>query len=260
MNNKMDSNIRTISIQKLTTRLVGGQGMAPQADISIKPNDSFYICKEKNEKYIEPLLTNQILPGGTDFNDAQIVLISAPGATGKSAMTKFLSNSLNIPIFDLGKHEPVGSYSFLGMLYKTLETGDMVSMLSGLSDGRHSVIIDALDEGAAKTGQGAFDSFLNDLAEIASKSNGLPFVIFGRSSVLEYTALYLEEKHIKTVLLQIEPFTIKQANEFIDKQMEEKNINRFEDSYKALKEYIINAINGFFKNEPDIKSICLNAS
>lgn len=253
MNNKMDSNIRTISMQKLTTRLVGGQGMPPQADINIKPNDSFYICKEKNEKYIEPLLTNQILPAGTDFKDAQIVLISAPGATGKSAMTKFLSNSLNIPIFDLGKHEPVGSYSFLGMLYKTLETADMVSMLSGLSDGRRSIIVDALDEGNTKTGQGAFDSFLNDLAEIAFKSNGLPFVIFGRSSVLEYTALYLEEQHVKTVLLQIEPFTIKQANEFIDKQMEEKAVNRFEESYKALKEYIIDAINGFFKNESDIK-------
>ena len=220
MNNKMDSNIRTISLQKLTKRLGDEQGM-PQVDINIKPNDSFNICKEKNEKYIKPLLTNQLLPAGTDFDDAQIILISAPGATGKSAMTKYLSNTLNIPVFDLGKHEPVGSYSFLGMLYKTLETNDMVSMLSGLSDGRHSVIIDALDEGATKTGQGAFDSFLNDLAEIAFKSKGLPFVIFGRSSVLEYAALYLEEKNVKTVLLQIEPFTITQANEFIDKQMED---------------------------------------
>ena len=258
MNNNIDIKIETLSVGKLQKRL--SPNLAKRSDVDIiynsdKPTEeqSFFVVKEYDEnRYVLPPLSYIGNGINCKYNEANIIMISAPGATGKSEMTKFLSHNLNIPVFNLGNHTAVGSDSFIGMLHSTLSLHDMVRVLSGLEDGSYNVIIDALDEGLTKAeATSPFEAFLKGIAEIAKKAKGLPFIILGRTSVLEYASLYLEEQGAKVSLIQIEPFTLEKANEFIDIQVnEKKNIEPYEDA----KKYILENIEGFFDGEKGIRT------
>lgn len=247
----MENNIKTISLHKIK-ELIGTR----KNKLNVNNNDSFYFVKESNkEYYVEPLLSYIESGINSEYNKSNIILISAPGATGKSEMTKNLSFELNIPVFDLGQHDAVGANSFIGMLYKTISPMEMGRVLTDLTSGQYSIIIDALDEGLTRTkSAAAFEAFLKDIADIAKQSSGLPFIIFGRTSVLEYATLFFEDKGIKVSLLQIEPFTLEQAKRFVDNCVKRHNINIFDKAYKDVRDKILDCIKGFFKSEGEIKN------
>ncbi len=112
------------------------------------------------------------------------------------------------------------------------------------------MIIDALDEGYLKTTLDGFNSFLSEIAKIAKASSGKPFIILGRTQVLEHTWVYFEDQGIETSLLKLEPFTVEQAKEFINKQIGE---TKFDQQYQVVRDFIINSVEGFFKSDADIK-------
>lgn len=60
---------------------------------------------------------------------------------------------------------------------------------------------------------------LDNIIKMASDSTEVPFVLLGRTNIIEIVTLYLEEKGVKLALLQIEPFTIESAKNFIDKHV-----------------------------------------
>lgn len=243
----------TISLTKIKNRIAAFSDVV-RKPVAIRQNKSFYIYQEPFAGYIDPFFTQQPTSSGTtEYDKAKIILISAPGATGKSAMTKNLSNSLKVPIFDLGAHEPVGSFSLLGMLYNTLEPAEMGAFIQGIQNGYVTLLIDAIDEGYVKAGHAAFNSFLMDIAGMAKNANGLPFIMFGRTNILEYTSLLMEENGVPVTLLQIEPFSIKQARQFIDNQMNDDAFNKYQKDYTDSRDFIIQSIEGFFKNENDVK-------
>ena len=143
----MENEVKTISLHKIKT-LIGEK----KERLEINQNEWFHIVNENNKDYyVEPLLSYIESGINSEYNQANIILISAPGATGKSEMTKNLSNELNIPVFDLGKHDAVGANSFIGMLYKTVSPMAMGKILTDLASNKYTIIIDALDEGSTKT-------------------------------------------------------------------------------------------------------------
>lgn len=218
-------------------------------DYGIKPNKSLRIAEKSNPNYIAPYLKEI---ARTDFKDPEVthvILISALGATGKSEMTKEISYKMHLPIFDLAAHPPVGSNSLLGLLFDNMSLDVLPTFMSDLKDGKASMLIDALDEAYAKTNQNAFDSFLDDIVKLSYNAKGVPFVIFGRNSILEYAFLYLEEKHISSLLVQIEPFTIEQAKTFIDVQVGQTLIANHQKDYIEIRDHILNAIKDFFKDD-----------
>lgn len=223
--------------------------LSSDRDYNLKNNGSLYVSDKNNPYYIEPYLADQVCDDHHNLRDVQVILISAPGATGKSEMTKELSFKLHLPVFDLAAHPPVGSNSLLGLLFDNMDTSELTFFLKDLNNGNASMLIDALDEAYAKTSQNAFDSFLNDVVKIALTSSGVPFVILGRTSILEYTYLYLEEKGVKSVLLQIEPFTIEQARKFIDVQIGIDKIEQNRKDYTEIRNHILDSIRDFFKGD-----------
>jgi len=253
----MENKINTISLHKIKER-IGSK----KDSISIVSNDnSFYIVQENNEEYyVDPLLSYIDLGINSEYNQTNIILISAPGATGKTEMTKYLSYQLNVPVFDLGKHDAVGSHSFIGMLYNSVSTDCMANILKGLNNGTYTIIIDALDEGFTKSqSTSAFEAFLKEIADIGRKSSGLAFIIFGRTSILEYSALFFEEKAAKVSLLQIEPFKIDKARTFIDKYIQQKvkdcEFNPTDITFRQVKDIILERLKSFFNNESVIKTL-----
>lgn len=154
--------------------------------------------------------------------------------------------------FDLSKHDPVASDSLTGLLFNSMELADFTDFSQKLQTGKASMIIDALDEGYIKTTVDGYYAFLDNIVKIAATAQGTPFVLLGRTNIVELTTLYLEEKGIKVAFLQIEPFTIESAKIFIDKHVESVAKERFAEQYKAVRDYIVEAIGGFFKNQSEI--------
>lgn len=213
-----------------------------------KKIQSFYINENTNSKYVQPLFS-ELYSNISKKKQPKILLISAAGATGKSELTNYLSVSLKMPIFNLSKHSPVASNSLTGLFFDSLGHVELGNFVEKLKNGQSTLIIDALDEGYLKTTAQGFNSFLDEIAEISFDAQSTAFILLGRTQIMEHCMLYFEEKEIDTRLLSIEPFTVEQAKEFIDKQINEE-IHLAQ--YKELRDFIINSVEGFFKNQSEI--------
>ncbi len=212
------------------------------------------VYDEKDTCFVEPVFSQQPTSSGyTDLSEADVVVISAPGATGKSTLTKYISFKNAVPVYDLAKEEPVGSNTLFGLLFKAVAPQDLSSFILGLKDKRTSLIIDALDEAYSKTKHSAYESFLKDIINLGKDSKGLPFILLGRPSILEFSILFLEEMGMKVCCLQIEPFIKDAALDFVTKRVFKKSFAPPECTYyKPLCNYLLNTIEGFFANASDI--------
>lgn len=241
----------TISLYKLRNKI--NAHSLEKFDYLINQTKSFKLVNSSNPQYVEPIFSlQQSSINQVSFDDATIILISAAGATGKTSLTEHLSSELSIPIFDLSKHDPVASNSLTGLLYNNMELQDFTDYSTKLKNGKSSMIIDALDEGFIKTTIEGFYSFLDNVIKMSIGAKGVPFIMLGRTNIVELVTLYLESKDIKVALLQIEPFTVESAKTFIDKHVESEGKIKFEEQYKTVRNYIIEAIGGFFKNQSEI--------
>ncbi|WP_088342367.1 NACHT domain-containing protein [Robiginitalea sediminis] len=238
-----------VSLYKLESILVSDLNPFQETKLQ-KRTPSLRLHIESNTKFVKPNFS--ILEGEISHEGIpKIFMFSAPGATGKSELTKYLSSSLHMPVFDLSAHKPVGANSLTGLIYETLGHENLGEFIGDLKKGKATIIIDALDEGYIKTSASAFDSFLDEIIEIAENAVGTPFILLGRTQVMEHCWLYFDDHSISSPLLKLEPFTIEQAQDFIDKQIGEE---KFKSEYRATRDYIINSVEGFFKNQSELKN------
>ena len=218
--------------------------------------NEFYSPSVLDFEYIDPPLSVQYRSNedGDIFENVDVVLVSATGATGKSALSHYLAKTLYQPIYDMGEAGPVGDNSLIGMLSKNLAITEMTSYLSDLSQGHAMMIIDALDEGALKVTPQALNSFYSEIARLSNGKPGIPFVLTGRTQIMETATLELEERGLNVLLLQIEPFTIDQAKKFIDASIKNKDgMDKHNTAYIIVRDLIINSVEGFFQNIKDMK-------
>ncbi len=246
----------SVSLYKVMERL-GLESGKERPIVRIEQTESFYYMTDDLDgfisRYVQPPMSQMPTSSGmTSYQEAEVILISAPGATGKTAMSNYLSNQLQIPILDLGHHDAVGANSIAGLLMQQVNQEDVFIYHGGLKNGGCSMIIDGLDEASIHISWESFEAFLKNVAFFAKGAVGLPFVVLGRPGVMEDAALVLEENGVKVSLLQIEPFTVKKAVDFIDNQMPRNYISSHYKEYKAVRDYIIEQIGGFFKSESDL--------
>lgn len=113
--------------------------------------DSYTTYKEDNKPtFVEPFFS---LQSGSLEEKIDMLLISAVGAAGKTQLSEYLSLQTGAPILDLAKHEPVGGYSFTGLLSRRYNYQEI---LSRIKEGKQLIIIDGLDEGLMKVTRDAF--------------------------------------------------------------------------------------------------------
>jgi len=244
--------IEIVSYFKLSETVVGTRAFNP-AKI-VKPEKSFRLIVERNPRYVDPNFT--VIENEIKVGETKVILISAAGATGKTALAERLSQQLNIPILDLADHAAVGQYSLIGLFTSLFDPSGFSEFTNDLQAGRAALIIDALDEGKTKTSEEGYNAFLNDLVQIAQKANGVTFILLGRGQAVNHTWLYLDDNNINASLLRIAPFTIAQATEFIDLYVEQDNpegYKRYEQPYKEVRDFIIQSIDGFFSSASQLK-------
>ncbi|MBI4192465.1 MAG: hypothetical protein HY525_18250 [Betaproteobacteria bacterium] len=175
-------------------------------------SSSFFVAGKPSKPYIEPTFQKVIF----ESEKPTIILISAVGATGKTALAEQLSRDAGLPLLDLGKHKPVGDNTLTGLLTHSFDVKDITRVLSGLSSGTYGAIIDGVDEGRSKTTEKGFEAFLDDIADLCKADSVTTFLLLGRTQILDDCWSYLTEKGIPAALITILPFTVAEAKKYID--------------------------------------------
>ena len=177
------------------------------------PGVSYRSCG--NEGFISPYLSNI----ESTSTSPQVLIISAPGAVGKSTLANEIALRKQALIWDLALAPEVGGNSLNGILHATLARGFADEYLDYMSEGLQFLIIDALDEGRTKVTETSFQRLLEDVTEVAKSTRGLSFVALGRTNIAETVALHLMESNVALSMHAIDPFNRDQANQYIDNHM-----------------------------------------
>lgn len=152
-------------------------------------------------------------------SDSQIVLISAPGAVGKSTLAREIALAKSVPLWDLASDGPVAKHTAMGALTQSFGVTIVSQAISALTSGKMFLVVDALDEARIKANEASFEAFIRDIAGIARSSSHVSFVLLGRTQAAELTWMILEEEGVKSALLEIEPFDRAHAELYIDQHI-----------------------------------------
>ena len=179
-----------------------------------------------------------------DGGHPQVVIVSAPGAVGKSTLGQAIAFKRNALIWDLAKGDEVGVGSLDGILLNTFESGFAEEFFEYMSQGLQFVIVDALDEGRIKVNETAFRRLLENVSYRAKGSPETCFLLLGRTHIAEESWLALGEEGINTELLSIEPFNREQANQYIGNRVKQNNSQAYLECRDLIFEQLASAVGG----------------
>ncbi|HBW5812067.1 TPA: hypothetical protein ME921_005605 [Klebsiella pneumoniae] len=212
------------NIDDISALLSGVQAVSDHED-----GDGWFFSKDLTTDYVPARLAlNGNLTG--DINGARVILISAPGAVGKSVLARELSNKTGSIYLDLSKASSIaGNYVIGGLANKDI--------LPAWNSGAVGLIIDSLDEARLRVTQDSFEDFLLDVSNV-SKKNKNPIIIFGRVGIIEEAWLILSENHdINCPVFDIDFFNESEATYFI-----EKNLVRLSESQRQEYRHLSSSI------------------
>ena len=146
---------------------------------------------------------------GLDPEKSNVILVSAPGAVGKSTLARQIAFNAKAVLFDLAKAGCVGDSTISGGLFK-------MRLAQKFQQGHVPLVIDGLDEARMKVSQDSFRDFIQDIVDLIndSQQNCKPITLFGRTSAVDETWFWLSEFGITAPVLEIGYYDEEQAAEF----------------------------------------------
>lgn len=128
----------------------------------------------------------------TGNNHSPFVVVTAPGATGKSALSKYLCIKQNALYWNLSK-SVIGNNYFIGTISKAFGPGSLSQALSDLSSGKLGFIIDAFDEAEISCGWIRIQGFIEEIKQYTKSSPSHSITIVARQATAEYLRILLED-------------------------------------------------------------------
>lgn len=125
-----------------------------------------------------------------------IILVSAPGAVGKSTLAREIASRTGAILVDLSRASAVGASSISGGLA-------WAGLFEQFLRGDVALLIDGLDEARIRVTQDSFVAFLEDISKLAS-ADRRPITLFGRTSAIEDAYLHLMELDLIPPVLEIQ--------------------------------------------------------
>ena len=140
--------------------------------------------------------------------ESSLLLVSAPGAVGKTTLARQIAYSTGSVYIDLAEAAPVGANTLIGGIANSGLYQDWI-------DGSIAVLIDGLDEARLKVTQEAFDAFLMDVAN-QSVNRSMPTVLFGRTGAVIHAWIALTEIAQNVPILEIGYYGTAEAIDFTE--------------------------------------------
>ena len=157
-----------------------------------------------------PLALNDELANGHDAREAKVLLVSAPGAVGKSTLAKEIAARTGMVYIDLAIADAVGANTISGGLAKS-------GLFNDWSEQRTTLLIDGLDEARLRVTQEAFEAFLHDVASLCIDRH-LPVIMFGRTGAVQDAWLVMENL-VSISVLEIGYYDLDTAIDFTCAQL-----------------------------------------
>lgn len=196
-----------LTLEEFWLPLLKTSGHRPTAEIK-----GWFFDAAKLSTFIEaPLSLNSDL--STD-GIPEIIMVSAPGAVGKSTLAKEISARTGMAYIDLARADAVGANTISGGLAKS-------GLFSEWANGEITVLIDGLDEARLRVTQEAFQAFLEDVASLCI-NRIRPIILFGRTGAVHDAWVILSDLR-RVRVLEIGYYDQSQAHQFILKQIELKS-------------------------------------
>lgn len=148
--------------------------------------------------------------GNANPRCSDILLVSAPGAVGKTTLARQVAAETGTILVNLAEAAAVGAGTMTGGLAKT-------GLYDRFLEGEASVIVDGLDEARIRVTQAGFAAFIADLVDlVTSRKQGAhrPLVLFGRTGAIEESWLLFCEHNTEPPVLEIGYFDHNSAIEF----------------------------------------------
>ncbi|MBS1977782.1 MAG: hypothetical protein JST46_10455 [Bacteroidetes bacterium] len=125
-------------------------------------------------------------------NNCSIIIVSAPGAVGKTTFAKRLAFDKKGLYWDLSLLK-LGDNSFIGTVAKVFGSRKLSDVVSSISKGELSICFDAFDEAEIISGWEGVETFVKDIFRSCTGSSHPNLIFFSRSETAEFLQMKLEE-------------------------------------------------------------------
>lgn len=202
-----------INVESLLEMLADGQGqdLTNEAHVAVS-------MPQTDKAFLAPHL--KMVHGSAPF---PIVILSAPGAVGKTALAKYLSARKSCYLWDLSKLK-LGDNSLVGTIAQCFGADRLSGILTALKEGKMCFVIDAFDEAEILSGWDKVEGLLDEICRCASSSSlRASFVLLARSETASLLGFYIDEEgryKQPYLMLEIDYFNYEQARRFIYLQVE----------------------------------------
>ena len=162
------------------------------------------------DSFVEPPLSTFDAKefGNADPAKANIILVSAPGAVGKSTLAKEIAVKTGAVLVDLSETGSVGSNFLVGGL------AQISGLLDRFKNGKAALVIDGLDEARIKVTSESFGDFFKDVSKLA-KPPSQPIVLLGRTGAVQEAWLHLSDNGIEPAVLKIDFLPIELSRKLV---------------------------------------------
>ena len=172
--------------------------------------------------YIQPSISDIRTSVKSPSLNPKFVLFSAPGATGKSSLAKYIANRFNAIYWNLAKVK-IGTNSFAGSVLATVGASKYSEFVGDLNSGDMLLVIDALDEAEIVSGRKMISSFICDINDTLSNHKQASVFLLARTETAQYIASFCAENNISISHYEIGFFAEESAKEFIVKSVSGSN-------------------------------------
>lgn len=148
------------------------------------------------------------------------MVITAPGAGGKSAAAEAIASLSGAPLVDLSKLQ-VGSDTLVGLLTRVLGWTQAADFVNSLRAGEGSLVLDSLDEAQLLAGRENYLAFLQNIVTIIRDAKPCKqIILLGRREAAKAAMEHLEQLGVKVENWVIRPLFYSLATQLIDSTLD----------------------------------------
>lgn len=175
-------------------------------------------------KYVEPNFTESILDSKqSSAHRPKFLLFSAPGATGKTALAKYICYKKHGIYWDLPDNK-VAEFSFQGAISQAVSFEKFGEFIQSIQAGKNFFVIDAFDEAEAGSGRTGIEFFLRDLNAITKDSEKICAILLARTESAIFIKNYFINHNISFKHYEVGHFAEYNAKSYIYNVFEKKGI------------------------------------
>lgn len=195
---------------------------------SLNPNFTTIRYIDKNEydndvyEYVEPTFFEENEDNSNEDNP-KFIIISAPGATGKTALAKHICRKYNGIYWELPDTK-VAEYSFQGTIMEAVGNDKISSFIQSLIDGSSFLVIDAFDEAETGSGRTGIEFFLRDFNNTTINNKETCAVLLARTESALFIKKYFQDNNISYNHYEVSYFEEDNAKTYIKNGLEKRNI------------------------------------